>query len=467
MPINGNVSFWYRQTGFPDRRPPLDGDTRCDVCIVGAGFTGLWTAYYLKRADPSLDVVVVEREFAGFGASGRNAGWLSSKLPGAAGTYAARRGRQPVLAFQRAMEETVDEAIAVAEAEFIDADIVKNGYLTLAHRPAQLPRLREAFRRAEHWGVRDQAWLGAPEVAERVRLNGALAGVHNPHCARIQPARFVRRLAEVVAGLGVRIVESTPVTAISPGKAGSPGRAETPLVETPFGTVRAAHVLRATEGFTSGLDGERRTWLPMNSSMVITEPLPEAVWERVGWRGHELLSDITHAYTYGQRTADGRIAVGGRGVPYRFGSRTDPAGHTSPRTVAALRRILTGFFPETATSRIDHAWSGVLAVPRDWCASVDYDPRSGLGWAGGYVGHGVAATNLAGRTLRDLVLGRETELTALPWVGHRTRRWEPEPVRWLGVHGMYAAYRAADRAESARRTTTSPIATIADRISGR
>lgn len=459
MAINGNVSFWYRQTGFPERRPPLDpldGDTRADVLIVGAGFTGLWTAYYLKRADPTLDVLVVEREFAGFGASGRNAGWLSSKLPGAAGTYAAHRGRQSVLDFQRAMEETVEEATTVAEAESIDADVVRSGYLTVAHRPAQLPRLREAFRKAEHWGVHDQKWLDAPEVAERVRLDGALAGVHNPHCARIQPARFVRGLAEVVAGLGVRIVESTPVTAVSPGQA-----------ETPFGTVRATHVLRATEGFTSGLDGERRTWLPMNSSMVITEPLPEATWERIGWRGQELLSDITHAYTYGQRTADGRIAVGGRGVPYRFGSRTDPAGHTSPRTVGALRRILTGFFPQTATARIDHAWSGVLAVPRDWCASVHYDPRSGLGWAGGYVGHGVAATNLAGRTLRDLVLGRETELTALPWVGHRTRKWEPEPARWVGVHGMYAAYRAADRAESARRTTTSPVAKVADRISGR
>lgn len=456
MPLNGHVSFWYRQTGFPVRRPPLDGDLDCDVCVVGGGFTGLWTAYYLKKADPSLDIAVVEREFAGFGASGRNAGWLSSKIAGSAGTYARARGRDAVLRMQRAMEETVDEVISVAAAESIDADIVKSGYLTVAHRPAQLPRLRAAYESAAHWGVHDQTWLDAGELAGRVRLDGALAGIHNPHCARVQPARLVRGLAAAVEALGVRIVESTPVTAVAPGRA-----------VTPFGTVRAPRILRATEGFTSSLEGERRTWLPMNSSMIVTEPLSAEQWERIGWQGQELLSDITHAYTYGQRTADGRIAVGGRGVPYRFGSRTDRSGRTSARTVQALRSILTGFFPVTAGVRVDHAWSGVLAVPRDWCASVDFDPATGLGWAGGYVGHGVAATNLAGRTLRDLVLGRGTELTGLPWVGHRTRAWEPEPARWLGVHGMYAAYRAADRAEAADRTTTSPIARVADRISGR
>lgn len=456
MTVNGSISFWYRQEGFPTRRAPLDGSVEADVCIVGAGFTGLWTAYYLKRADPSLAITVVERDFAGFGASGRNAGWLSAKIAGSAATYARRRGRQSVLDLQQAMNETVDEVISVAGAEGIDADIVKSGYLTVAHGPAQLPRLRAAHRDAVHWGSTDLAWLGAPEVLERITIAGALGGVHNPHCARVHPAKLVQGLADAVQALGVTIHESTPVTRISPGRA-----------ETPFGEVRAGRIIRATEGYTSDLHGEHRTWLPMNSSMVITEPLSDEVWKAIGWSGHELLSDNTHAYLYAQRTADGRIAAGGRGVPYRYGSRIERDGRTSPRTVSALRNTLARLLPATAGTRIDHAWSGVLAVPRDWCASVTFDPATGLGSAGGYVGHGVAATNLAGRTLRDLVLGRDTPLTALPWVGHRTRAWEPEPVRWLGVHGMYAAYRAADRSEATGRTTTSPIATIADRISGR
>ncbi|WP_030250639.1 NAD(P)/FAD-dependent oxidoreductase [Streptomyces violens] len=456
MTLNGNISFWYRQTGIPSRRDPLDGPVDADVCIVGAGFTGLWTAYYLKKADPGLRIVVLEREFAGFGASGRNAGWLSGKIAGSPAVYARERGPQSVRELQRAMNATVDEVIAVAGAEGIDADIVKSGYLTVAHRPAQLPRLRAAHEKSVHWGNADEVLLSGREVRDRIDVAGALGGVHNPHCARVHPAKLVQGLAQAVAALGVTIHESTPVTRIAPGRA-----------ETPFGTVRARRVLRATEGFTSDLHGERRTWLPMNSSMVVTEPLPEEAWKTIGWDGHELLSDLTHAYTYAQRTADGRIAIGGRGVPYRFGSRVDRDGRTSPKTVRALRDTLARLLPATAGARIDHAWSGVLAVPRDWCASVSFDRRTGLGWAGGYVGHGVAATNLAARTLRDLVLEQDTDLTRLPWTGHRTRAWEPEPARWLGVHGMYAAYRAADRSEATRRTTTAPIAKIADRISGR
>jgi glycine/D-amino acid oxidase-like deaminating enzyme len=205
----------------------------------------------------------------------------------------------------------------------------------------------------------------------------------------------------------------------------------------------------------------------MNSSMVVTEPLPAAFWEAVGWSGRETLGDMAHAYMYAQRTTDDRIALGGRGVPYRFGSRTDNDGLTAQKTVDQLRAILVDFFPAAAGVRIDHAWSGVLGVPRDWCSTVELDRETGLGLAGGYVGSGVTTTNLAARTLRDLVLRQDTELTALPWVNHRVRRWEPEPLRWIGVHGMYAAYHAADRQERGGRTTTSPIARVADAVSGR
>jgi glycine/D-amino acid oxidase-like deaminating enzyme len=208
-------------------------------------------------------------------------------------------------------------------------------------------------------------------------------------------------------------------------------------------------VLRCTEGYTAALPGLRRALLPMNSHMVVTEPLSDAAWQEIGWNGNETLGDQAHAYMYAQRTADGRIALGGRGVPYRFASATDHLGETDPSTVAALTRVLRRMFPAAASARIDHAWCGVLGVPRDWCASVSYNPASGLGWAGGYTGVGVAASNLAGRTLADLVAGEKSPLTELPWVGHRSRAWEPEPARWSGVHGLYTLYRLADRLESA------------------
>jgi glycine/D-amino acid oxidase-like deaminating enzyme len=231
--------------------------------------------------------------------------------------------------------------------------------------------------------------------------------------------------------------------------------------------VRAPVILRCTEGFTASMPAQRRTLLPMNSSMIITGPLSDAAWKSIGWDGFETLCDEEHAYVYAQRTRDGRIALGGRGVPYRFGSGLDHRGQTAPSTIAQLGRVLRRMFPAAAEAGIEHAWSGVLGVPRDWCATVIMDPRTGMGWAGGYSGHGVAAANLAGRTLADLVRGVPSPLTTLPWVGHRSPRWEPEPARWAGVHGLYALYRAADRLESARRSPrTSLLARAADLISG-
>lgn len=455
-PPNGGVSFWWRQLGRPPARPALDGSLQADVCIVGAGFTGLWTAYYLRRLDPTLRVVLLEQRFAGFGASGRNGGWLTNTVTGSRQRYVATHGRQAAIDQQRALNDTVDEVIAVAAAEGIEADVVRGGQLEVARSPAQLTRLRADHDAEASWPDTDVQWLTAAQVRQRVEVDGVLAGSWQPHCARIHPAKLVSGLAAAVERAGAVIYEDTRVREISAG-----------VVTTDRGVVRAPLVVRATEGFTAGLRGQRRTWLPMNSSMIVTEPLGDPVWAQVGWQGSEVLGDTAHVYMYAQRTADGRIAFGGRGVPYRYGSRIDSDGRTQPRTVQELTALLRAFFPAAARVPIAHAWSGVLAVPRDWSATVGLDRRTGLAWAGGYVGTGVAATNLAGRTLADLLLSRDTDLTRLPWVGHRVRRWEPEPLRWLGVHGLYAAYRAADRREAGGRPTTSRLARVANVIAGR
>ncbi|MFI1100801.1 NAD(P)/FAD-dependent oxidoreductase [Streptomyces melanogenes] len=459
--INGGISFWYAQDGIPAPREPLTGDATADVVIVGGGYTGLWTAYYLKKAVPFLNITVLEARFCGYGASGRNGGWLYNGIAGR-DRYAKLHGHEAAVRLQRAMNETVEEVVRAAEEESIDADVHQGGVLEVAYTPAQLARLK-AFHAAElAFGEQERLLLGARETAERVRVAGAVGSAWTPHGARIHPVKLVKGLAAAVEALGVTVHESTPVTEIRPKHA-----------VTPYGTVRAPYVLRCTEGFTASLKGQRRAWLPMNSSMIATEPLPAGLWETIGWEGRETLGDMAHAYMYAQRTADDRIALGGRGVPYRFGSRTDNDGRTQPETIEALREILIRFFPQLAGVAVTHAWSGVLGVPRDWCATVTLDRSTGLGWAGGYVGSGVATANLAARTLRDLVQqdsgqSGPTELTALPWVNHRVRRWEPEPFRWLGVQGMYAAYRGADRRElSTHAATTDRIAVMADRISGR
>ncbi|MEU3562752.1 FAD-binding oxidoreductase [Kitasatospora sp. NPDC006786] len=459
--VNGGVSFWYAADGVPGAGPGLPGDRDVDVCVVGGGYTGLWTAYYLKKADPGLRIAVLERRFCGYGASGRNGGWLYNGFAGR-GAFARKYGQQRAAAMQRVMDEAVGEVVGVAEAEGIEADVVRGGVLEVARSKPQLERLRAHVEGERAYGEGRVELLGEKEARERIDVAGTLGGCWTRYGARIQPARLARGLARTVRELGVEVYEGTAVTAILPGSG-----YRKPRAVTPRGTVTADHVLRATEGFTAGLRGEKRTWLPMNSAMVATEPLPAGFWAEAGWQGRELLGDFAHAYMYAQRTADDRIALGGRGVPYRFGSRTDSDGSTQVETVRQLRRILDRFFPAAAQARIDHAWAGVLGVPRDWCATVELDRVSGLGWAGGYVGSGVTTTNLAGRTLRDLVLGRDTELTRLPWVGHTVRRWEPEPLRWLGVHAMYAAYHAADRQEADGRATTSPIARVADVVAGR
>ena len=454
--INGDVSFWWHQLGRPAPRPPLPGSIRADVCIVGAGYTGLWAAYYLKKAAPELRIVIVEQRFAGYGASGRNGGWLTNSVTGGRAQYLRSHGRVAATDFQAAMNDTVDEVIRVAAAEGIDADIVKGGEFTVAYDRPQQRRLEAAVRAEQTWAHTDVELLTAADAGTHINVAGATGAMWHPHCARIHPAKLVAGLARAVEALGVEIYEDTRVQEITPHAA-----------VTGRGTVDAAFVVRATEGFTAGLARLHRAWLPMNSSLIVTEPLDAAVWADIGWQGRATLGDMAHAYMYAQRTADDRIAIGGRGVPYRFGSKTDSDGHTPASTVEALRGILHRFFPGTADAAIDHAWSGVLGVPRDWAATVGLDPRTGLAWAGGYVGTGVATTNLAGRTLTDLILGRETALTTLPWVNHRVRNWEPEPLRWLAVSALYEAYTRADRAELTRRSTTSPLATLADRVSGR
>jgi glycine/D-amino acid oxidase-like deaminating enzyme len=454
----GEISFWYADLGgLPTRRAPLAGDITADVCIIGAGYTGLWTAWYLRAADPSLRVVVVEKEFAGFGASGRNGGWLTGGFAWSHEKYLSTGTPEGVRAMVRAMNGTVDEVIRVTQAEGIDADILRTDEVMLATNPAQLARVAKEVAHRRHWGEADRVFqIGAEEARARINVPGTLGGMVVTGVARVQPAKLVRGLAAAVERHGVTIAEGTTVTAIEPGR-----------VTTDHGTVRAPIILRATEGFTAGLPGLKREWLPLNSAQIVTEPLPPEMWDRIGWQGHEILGDFANAYCYCQRTREGRITVGGRGVPYRMNSATDRNGEPDGETIRRLTAILHRHFPDTRALRIDHAWCGVLGVPRDWCATVGLDRATGIGWAGGYVGVGVSTSNLAGRTLADLALGRDTALTGLPWVGRRVRQWEPEPLRWLGVTGMYALLNAADRRETARRGPPSRLAALGNWISGR
>ncbi|KXS13181.1 FAD dependent oxidoreductase [Gonapodya prolifera JEL478] len=459
---NGGVSFWYSDMGgLPARRPSLATNRAADVAIIGGGYTGLWSAYYLKKLDPRLDIVVVEKEFAGFGASGRNGGWLTGSFAWNHEKYLATSSRDSVRSMVRALARTPGEVVAVCRREGINADIVETDELAVATNRAQLERVHKELQSRKAWDVDEDRVSVLDETQTRSRLNvaGALGALCIAGVARIQPAKLVTGLAKCVERLGVTIYESTEVRSFSKGRV---------VTTSPAGhAITAPKILRCTEGFTATLPGLRRDWLPLNSAQIITEPLPDTTWRDIGWAGNELMGDMANTYCYAQRTRDGRIAMGGRGVPYRFGSAIDSEGKADDETVRRLLATLHRHFPATRTARIDHAWCGVLGVPRDWCATVGWDAETGVGFAGGYVGVGVATSHLAGRTLADLVLGRDTELARLPWVNRKVRKWEPEPVRWVGVNGMYALYAEADRREHEGMERTSRLAEVGNWITGR
>lgn len=435
-------SLWLDGLDAPIPPPrPLARDIDTDVAIVGAGFTGLWTAFYLKRARPDMRIAVVEKEFAGFGASGRNGGWASALLPTSLATLARVHGRDSALAFDATMRASVDELVAAAGDIGADAHVAKGGTVTLARTPVQWGRAQAEASEAAAWGLDDRiVLLDAAAARSRLNASGTLGATYTPDCAVIQPARLVRALAAAVADMGVDLYEGTPATSIGPHR-----------VTTPGGEITAAHVIRATEGYTARLPGYRRDVAPVYSLMIATAPLSDAQWQDIGLAQRETFSDYRHLIVYGQRTADGRMIFGGRGAPYHFGSATRPEFDTNARVFAKLEASLVEMFPTLADAPITHRWGGALGIARDWHASVGLDAQTGIGWAGGYVGDGVTTTNLAGRTLRDLILGEDTPLTRLPWVGHRSRRWEIEPLRWLGANAGLAGMSVADAEERLTR----------------
>ena len=238
----GNGGFWQTELGPPPRRARLPGDLDVDVAIVGGGYTGLWTAYYLRLADPGLRVAVLEAEHAGFGASGRNGGWLSGTATGSRERYARLRGRDAVVRLERAAIDTLAEVERVCAEEGIEADLVRGGTLHVAQNPAQLVRLRAEVESEREWGLgEDDLRLVEPdELRERIRIADALGASFTPHCARIHPARLVRGLADTVERRGATIYEGTRALHI--------GQRE---VETAAGRVRADWIVRATEGYTA------------------------------------------------------------------------------------------------------------------------------------------------------------------------------------------------------------------------
>lgn len=422
-------------------RAPLAGLQQADVVIVGAGYTGLWTAYYLLESEPSLRVAICEANIAGIGASGRNGGWCMGMAEGVDDLISDPETREAGLRLARALFETPDEVHRVVEREQIDCHFRKGGMLEIAILPVHRERIETLLERYSQWGFssEDYRWLSADELMSRMQTPSGIGALYSPHVAAIQPARLVRGLARVVESRGARLFELSPVRRVERGR-----------VETEHGVIQADWVVIATEGYTPGVSGRKRRIAPIHSMMVATEPLSPELWKSIGLADRETFGAYRRISTYGQRTADDRIAFGTRGS-YFFGSAVREQFKSDDPFFQHVERSLLEFLPQLREVKITHRWGGPLGFSRNLQprAGVDADRR--LAYGGGYSGEGVGASNLVGRILSDLLLEKKTDRVQLPWVTGDFPDWEPEPFRWLGITTMIKAWTRLDRIEAAGR----------------
>lgn len=436
MPAWRTISLWMDQLDDPlVARPSLEHDLDVNVVIIGAGYTGLWTAYYLKRQAPELNIAIIEAQTAGFGASGRNGGWLMGNLLGEDRLLAGLDPEQRRASFNL-LHSIPDEVAQVLTREGIDCDYRKGGALYCAARyPEQEGSLRSYLDKLYAQGLTeaDYRWLTPEQLAKQIRIAKPYGGIYAPDVATINPAKLVRGLARVVEGMGVRIYENTPATHWQSGR-----------VRTAKASVRAAWVVPAVEGYANTLPPLGRYQLPVQSLIVATEPLPASTWDQIGLSHGQAFGESSRQVTYGQRTTDNRLVFGARGGYQLAGKLRHNFDLTDSEV--ELRRYLFGeLFPQLRNVKITHSWGGNLGMSRQFRPHMLCDHKTGIALSGGYGGEGVGATNLGGRTLADLILGRDSALTDQPWVIRERgldalKPWEPEPCRWLGYNAIIRSF---------------------------
>jgi glycine/D-amino acid oxidase-like deaminating enzyme len=434
-------SFWLGATPYRDN-PPLEQDIRADVAIVGAGFTGLSTAWYLRQADPSLRVVVLESDVVGFGASGRNAGFVTTVMGMGLTTTALRFGKKKARQAHDFAVRAVRHLGELVEKHGIDCDYEKSGELTVATNPAQVDRLRRAIRLAEELGIDGMRWLDARELREEVNSSLYLGAKGEDECALVNPAKLARGLKDLAEGAGAEIYEHTPVeTAHLKPRA---------RLETPQGSVRADKVVFATNAYTQRFPRLHSKALPMFTYIVLTEPLTEEQLLPIGWKHRQGIGDARNLIRYYRLTPDNRLLMGGEGVVYYYGGRVGFDQHRP--TFDRLERTIVETFPSLAGAGITHRWGGPVSVPADFFPAMGYlGGDRCLIYSLGCVGQGVALTNMAGQVLRDLVREEETDLTDLFFVNRRVITLPPEPLRFVMVQAVQRTLALQDNWERRRQ----------------
>lgn len=437
-------SYWLESSGDNlSQRPSLKEEIIVDVAILGAGFTGLWTAYYLIQQNPSLKIAIIEKHIAGYGASGRNAGWCSPKFSVTPDIALERYGTEITKELQLTMYNSVNEVERVITEENMAVDWKKAGFLKVSLEEHLLFQFENEMNTYRKLNLEENYQLLNKDLTdERIRVNGQKGSILTKVAAVLHPGKLVRQLARNIEKRGVKIYEQTEVIDIKEGEA-----VKSPKLIIKGGSVTAkVAVIIAGEAYLSQMEKFRRQIIPMYSSMILTEPLSEEQWASIGWENREAVGSNTLAQDYLQRTADRRILFGlGNGTPYRYASKISDSFDTSEHIIEWLMQRIKKWFPSISNVQFTHAWGGPIGVTSDWTPNFQFDKRTKVAKAFGYFGQGVSTSNLAGRILSDLINDKNTILTELPMVRHSSSKWVPEPFRWIGARFVQSEINRLDK----------------------
>ena len=427
------MGYWQTRSLWLSRRPyepgpRLDGDQAADVAIVGAGFTGLWSAIHLKEADPALEVIVLEQEVAAYGASGRNGGFAMTMVGRSLHDLIRKVGAARARATHLAMRQTLRDIESFCVTEGIDADITHPGVLTVSNGPEQDVRIRRDLEAAERLDLDDFCALSGAECKNLVRSERLRMGHFEHDSLLVDPAALTQGLRRAAERRGVRIFEQTLVDDLAEIRG---RRVE---ARTPFGTVHADRALIATNAYAHAIPAIRRFIFTIYAYIIVTEPLTPEQWERVGWDQRMGIEDKRIYPHFHRPTPDGRILWGGRDAPFSA-EGPNPRRDRDPRIFQRLEETFRWTFPQLGDVAIDRGWAGAVCGTINCFASVGFLGRSErLAYALGYAGHGVGQSHLVGRIVSDLLLSSHGELRDLPMVSKRPVPLPPGPLRAGMLH---------------------------------
>jgi glycine/D-amino acid oxidase-like deaminating enzyme len=429
-------SYWMKTRDYTPG-PALEGETQVDVGIVGGGFTGLSTAYHLKKEQPGMRVGLFENEVIGFGASGRNGGFNMTLFGLTLGITALRFGKTKAKEAHHYMERAVDLLRDLVDELNLDCDYEHPGFLRVATSEKYKKRIQHEIELAHKLGLDGIEWLDKGQTREQVNSPLYIGAWWEPRCGILNPAKLSWSWADVLRDMGVEVYERTPVTEVQ-RKTGSI------LLVTPNGTVQAEKAVLATNAWSHFFPKLKRKQLPVWTHIVISEPLTDDQYRAIGWQNRQGIEDARNLVHYYRLTADNRIVMGGRDVSLSKGFY-DMDQDDNEQTFEDLREDVRELFPPLKDIRFEDAWGGPVSVPLDMAPVIGYMGDERVVYSLGCVGHGVSLTHLNGQTIRDLILERKTELSDVFFVNRRSIPWPPEPFRTIGVKAIVGYMHVEDR----------------------